>query len=98
MAKESCIAWLPRIKDATTINHLKLADSCQSVPASAGGASAESSKRVPDSRRSTRMAKTSSRAAGAVFSLHGALNLPHMTIHNVIGRGRTGAAPCGPHP
>jgi len=30
IAKESCIAWLPKIRDATTINHLKLDDRSKS--------------------------------------------------------------------
>jgi hypothetical protein len=30
IAKESCIAWLPKISDATTINHLKLGDRSKS--------------------------------------------------------------------
>jgi hypothetical protein len=30
IAKEPCIAWLPKINDATTINHLKLGDRSKS--------------------------------------------------------------------
>jgi hypothetical protein len=59
MAKESCIAWLPRIIDAATIDHLKLADRSPFV-----GASIAACRSATDSR--TRNPDAGKKATAAV--------------------------------